>query len=163
MADAGLHLPETLEWDGTFADMVAVTHGVYENDFVHRRLMRDGLPVHRDRRILADGDGKEEAYWHLVQRRDRRSGERVPDFCRASRICWTRPIIECAPCDDLVVFDYDSGAGSQGGLKTYLWLQADDFLVILKKQPRQYFLVTSFCITMDWLRRDLEDKYRQRV
>jgi hypothetical protein len=99
----------------------------------------------------------EECFWHLVQRG---KGTRVLDPHRAEILGLVRPIIEAPSHPEITAFDYDTGSEGKG-IRTYLWLREEDYLVILRRYPRRYAMVTTFCIDErdEWLRKDLERRF----
>lgn len=113
--------------------------------------------MHYDRRVVPDGLAKEEAFWHVVSRTVHGHPDRLIDPRRAERIGWIRPTIE-SPCNDSVVaFDHDPGRSSKG-VRTYLWLEDHDYVVILQARRSVYWLVTAFYITRD----DMREDFRKR-
>lgn len=94
---------------------------------------------------------------------DAASGERLLDSPRAKRLAWARATIDHAESDDVVVFDYEEGSGR---VRTYLWVNDQDYVVILERQNRGhrqgYFLVTAFSLDGPSRRRAMEKKYQNR-
>jgi hypothetical protein len=53
---------------------------------------------------------------------------------------------------------------ADGTVKTYLWLQDADFVVIMKKfRDGTRLLITSFFVDQDYTRRDFQAKYENRI
>ena len=123
-------------------------------------------------------DGKEKIFWHLTSRKskpkkiprrkqkffnieDQDEPERLPDLRRSERISWIPEIIRNVSSSEILNWDYLEGDGS---IKTYLWLKKEDFVVILKKyQDKTYRLITSFFIDNEYMRKDFERKYKNRI
>ncbi|MZY06598.1 RlfB protein [Acinetobacter pittii] len=112
-------------------------------------------------------DGKQKVFWHLTTRTDevwKQNGklrqkvkERFPDLNRARRICWIKEIIENYDHNDIKLF-YAKHHSSK--IRLYLWAYDYDFLVILQKLGRsESILVTSFYITHDGKRKELDELY----
>jgi hypothetical protein len=63
-----------------------------------------------------------------------------------------------------LVWDYQEASGK---IRTYIWNESQDWLVIVEKQNRPkgtiYMLITSFLVKYESKRDDLERKYRQRI
>lgn len=38
--------------------------------------------------------GKENIFWHSVEREDKTTGERLPDFRRSEGLTWARPMLD---------------------------------------------------------------------
>lgn len=122
-------------------------------------------------------DGKEKIFWHLtsreqksrkVPRRKKRfydtdtiPAERLPDLRRSERLPWVRSLIENCGKSEISAWDYEEGDGS---IKTYVWSENYDFVVVMKKYPDQSRrLVTSFYIDVDYKRHNFERKYDRRI
>ncbi|MDC5133985.1 hypothetical protein OHW36_16360 [Acinetobacter baumannii] len=114
-------------------------------------------------------DGKQKVFWHLTTRTDsvwQQNGkqkvkvvERYPDLKRATRICWIKEIIENYT-DDHIKYFYSKH--HTGKIRLYLWAYDHDFLVILQKLGRsESILVTSFYITHDGKRDELDEQYQE--
>ncbi len=140
---APLNLPEKLDLDGSFEEIFAALYTVFKADFIDKRAFYQGLPIVFDNRKV-DSE-YEEGFWHLVtQGKD----ERIPDFKRAKRIPWIRPIIESQPHDDIRFWmEWDNDKRGRRVQKYYFWYENGSYIVVLKKIPRKYFLTTAFYVT----------------
>ncbi|WP_421718227.1 hypothetical protein [Algiphilus sp.] len=106
-------------------------------------------------------DGKEVVFWHLTSRDDKEIGERLPDPRRSERLPWIRPMLEQPDKTEILAWDYEEGDGT---IKTYVWLENYDFVVILKKyRDGRRRLVTAFWIEYRSARRGLRKKYERRI
>jgi len=124
-------------------------------------------------------DGKEVIFWHLTSREAKpvqvprrqqkfvtagapaQQKQRLPDLRRCERLPWVKPIIEHAQDVAVVAWDYMEG---DGVIKTYVWLKAHDFVIIMKKYPDgRRRLVTSFYVDQPYTRADFERKYANRL
>ena len=89
---------------------------------------------------------------------------RLPELQRAARINWVLPSIEHARDAAHIVWDYQEASGK---IRTYIWNESQDWLVIVEKQNRPkgtiYMLITSFLVKYESKRDDLVRKYRQRI
>ncbi|MDP8258923.1 MAG: hypothetical protein P9L90_05835 [Candidatus Aadella gelida] len=104
-------------------------------------------------------NSKENGFWHLVTRKDDKTGQRDPDFLRAEKLPWGRPIIE--NCSDLEVLNWKNKRGSK--IKIYLWLKNFDYVVILKEHKRDCVLLTAYHIDQLYMVRQLNRKYSKRI
>lgn len=150
MADPSF-LPARASTDGEWFAVCAALYAVYERDLC-KRLQHQGVPVLRDTRILPDGDGKEEGFWHLITAEDRSIGDRLFDPERACRLPWVGPLVVSPARSEVVVFDYEEGKRQ---LRRYIWLKEHDFVVILEHRGKRLFLVTAFHVSFDGKRRQL--------
>lgn len=106
-------------------------------------------------------DGKEKIFWHLTSRDDNETGERLPDLRRSERLPWVRPMLDQPKHPEVLAWDHEEG---DGVIKTYVWLENYDFVVILKKYPdggRR--LITSFWLEYSNTKRKLRKKYERRL
>ena len=67
-------LPSTLQLEGSWEQILNDLYSVFNTDFKKHTPNHDGLLVNYDRRILPDGDGKEEGFWHVTSYIDYKSG-----------------------------------------------------------------------------------------
>lgn len=166
------HIPFDREWDS----FIQTVYKIFKSDFIISIPRFRSLPVWHDRRVdKNDRFGFEEGFWHLVTKDERvydkatRRSElnRLPDFNRAGRLPWAKPIIANSDDGSVLVWDYEDETCRRKAVRTYLWLKQHDFLVILEKQSaaqRQiYRLITSFHITYAAKRKDLESRYAKQI
>ncbi|MDA3807956.1 MAG: hypothetical protein PF440_08615 [Thiomicrorhabdus sp.] len=106
-------------------------------------------------------DGKEKIFWHLTSRDDKESGDRLPDLRRCERLPWVRPMLNHPEKTEILAWDHEEGGGT---VKTYVWLENDDFVVIMKKYPDgRRRLITSFWVEYGNTKRKLRKKYECRI
>jgi len=106
-------------------------------------------------------DGKEIIFWHLTSREDKEAGDRLPDLRRSERLPWVRPMLDQPEKPEILAWDHDEGDGT---VKTYVWLENDDFVVIMKKYPDgRRRLITSFWVEYGNTKRKLRKKYERRI
>lgn len=141
----------------------AMLYQIFDSDFRVASLHFMTMPVWWDRRVL--DPPYEEGFWHLITRKDYSTGDRLLDFRRAERLPWCGPSISnwADPC--IRVWDYEEG---NQRIRTYVWLAATDYVVILEKKKAKgnghaAFLVTAFHVDGTQKRADLERKYRKRL
>lgn len=105
--------------------------------------------------------GKENIFWHLVERDDKTIGERLPDFRRSERLTWARPMLDNLGQPEILDWDYEEG---NGGIHTYVWLKDFDYLIVMKKYPNgQRRLITAYYLDYENTRRKLLKKYERRM
>ena len=155
-------LPPILELTGSWEEILTVLYDIFERDFKQRPVQHKGIRVYHDGRILPDGLGKEEGFWHVVSKKDRRSGERLIDYRRAERLPWARPMIESNERPEITVFDYVEGPKDKGA-RTYILLQDYDYVVILQRRKKAYYWITAHHVDSDWKRKDLRRRQSNGV
>ena len=146
-------LPEKLDLNGTYQEMISALYRVFERDIKHNLIRYKGLPVVFDNRCI-DSE-YEEGFWHIITKG---KDDRLLDYRRAKRIVWIRPLIEMS--DDICLYKWIDNTMDKKGRyveKTYIWYREGNFLIVLKEIPKKYFLTTAFYITGQ-----REDLYYQR-
>lgn len=155
-------LPSLLNLDGRWEEIFKRLYSVFSNDFKTGKVFHRGFIVLYDGRILPDGQGKEEGFWHVISRIDRSNRGREIDFRRAERLPWARPLMESPPRSEILVFDHSEGPKDKGQ-RRYIWLEQFDYVLIMQKKKRVFFWVTAFYIDSEWKRRDLRKKFGERL
>lgn len=137
-----LQLPEKLDLDGSYEEMMNALYTVFSNDVKNHSLRYNGLRIVFDNRRI-DSE-YEEGFWHIITRTQ---GERLLDYKRAKRLPWLKPIIE-NPTDEDILLWTETVANKKGRRvnKTYLWYRDGKYLIVLKEIPKKYFLTTAFYV-----------------
>jgi hypothetical protein len=130
-------LPSLKIYNGDWGTYVDEIYPVFKKDFVDSQPLYSGKPVFIIREPLLGG--KEHSFWHVTSKGEDESS-RIPDFRRCERIGWIRPVIDNANDPCLKCWDELRG----GKLRAHLWLESQEFLVVLEKRPKWFFLVTAF-------------------
>ena len=112
-----------------------------------------------------DGDPYEEGFWHLVTKWDYRLSQRLLDPRRAERLPWCKPTVENCSDPEARMWDYQEGSGK---VRTYIWLENYDYVVILERRllrtgRRVAFLITTFYVSGSQTRSNLMRKYQRRM
>lgn len=152
-------LPDTIQFTGDWHPFVTLAYAVFKQNFL------DSSPRFHSRLVTVnlskkDGSPMEEGFWHLITREDKKVKDRLPDFPRAERITWVRPIIENYSAAGMDCWRYLEGNGQ---VRHYLYARAADYLVIVEEKPRSFYLVTGFYVDSEWKRNDLEKKKAKRI
>lgn len=167
-------LPPFIPFGGDWRTFVGALHIIFTRDFKNRWPRFRTFPVWHDRRVLPDGDGKEEGFWHLVTRDQmvynrqtrRNEKERLPELDRAGRLPWAKPIIEHETAVEMLAWDFDEATRWGTVVRTYVWLKDHDYVVVLERQKKDkgdvFMLVTSFLLDFEGKRRDLQSRYDRR-
>ena len=153
-------LPPLIDLSGTWEEILDKLYEIFERDFKNHRCLHCGLAVIYNNKILPDGQGKEEGFWHVISQ-ESYSSERLIDFRRAERLPWAKPMMERHTVPELKVFDYDHG--KRKGIRRYIWLADYDYVLVLQNKGRIYFWITAYYIDSKGRKNDLGSRYANRV
>lgn len=155
-------LPPTLDLNGDWSDALHTLYQVFTRDFKSGTLWLGEERIWYDQRILPN-EHHEECFWHLVTRKDCTSGERLPDFRRAERLPWCVPILRHIADPAVKFWQHREG---DGRMRTYAWLEAGDYVVILERKARRVgtvaFLLTAYHLDGPSMRRSMQKRYERR-
>jgi hypothetical protein len=154
-------LPQLLSRKGSWKKILNTLYRVFERDFKQHTTKHESFPVDFTRKILPDGEGKEEGFWHVVSKYNKTSGDRLIDFDRAKRLPWARPMMENPAISEIKVFDYDHGYKDKG-VRRYIWLEDFDYVLVLKKYKKKYIWITAYYVYKSG-KIDLGRRYKNRV
>lgn len=168
MSNPPAWLPEPLcfeDFKGNWEEFISVVYQVFTKDFKQSKLVWEQLPVAYDAKII---DGKEAGFWHIVQKEDSGSGERVPDIRRCEHISWPRPIIEHSGERVISVWKTErkTSRRNQRQIRVLIWFEHLDYIVILGQRPALMILITAYCVEHESyrqkLRRERDDYYKMQ-
>ena len=155
-------LPPMLNLDGEWNDILSLLYNIFVRDFKETKTYHRGKRIIYNGAIKEDGLGKEEGFWHVVSKKDKKSGDRFIDYPRAERLPWAKPLMESPERLEIKVWQYQEGS-SDKGLRTYIWLDNYDYALILQRKKNVYYWVTAFYIDLNWKKQDLKRKYENRL
>ena len=147
MAD---ELPDWLEritkledFEGDPEKYIEHLHSLFERDFV------TAPAQFRGEKVLFDGgddNGKPRAFVHITTEEDRATQQRNLCLRRCERIAWIKAIIE--HCDDpaVLVWEKEHFGHQRISNRIYLFLECDNFLVILEQLRKGHFMVTAIYV-----------------
>lgn len=152
-------LPEILVLSPWKEETFDALYDVFVESIKNFPLKMDGQEVWFFREV--DSEGRELLFWHLTHRENKETGIRLPDFRRSERLPWVNPLIMNCRRDGVLCWDYIEDDKS---IKTYIWLNREDFVIILKKYgDGRRRLITSYHIDYENKRRTLVRKYNNRI
>ena len=155
-------LPDIVSVDGEWNEVVSKLYSIFDKDFKQTKPSFKGKEIWWDQRKLEDSV-YEEVFWHLITKQDQVTGERLLDNRRAECLGWCGPIIRNAHDEAVKVWDFRE---AKGHLRTYLWFEDFDYVVVLEKRKigfrEVYFLITAFHVDGASRRRSLRAKYEKR-
>ena len=155
-------LPPILELSGSWDEILRKLYFVFVRDFKSNLVKHRSLIVLYDQRIFPDGEWKEEGFWHVVSRKDPKTGDRLIDYRRAERLPWARPLMESSERPEIKVFDYIEGPKDKG-IRRYIWLEGYDYALILQRKKKAFYWVTAFYIDIEWKREDMKKRFNNRL
>ena len=130
-------------------------------DAVYRSFCQDFLgnrPLFRGKRIGLKRHplilGREATFWHMISE-GKNEADRVPDLRRCERIRWVMPLIQHADAPCVLSWSQDL----RGNLRTHLWLEAQEYLVVLDERPDFVLPWTAFLVTEHRRKRYFREQY----
>jgi hypothetical protein len=155
-------LPDIVSVEGEWEKVLAKLYRIFAYDFRQTGCCFEDRPVWWDRRKLESP--YEEGFWHLITQLDHNQKERLFEPRRAERLPWCKPTI--MNCGDLEVkvWDYKE---ARGKIRTYLWLENWDYVIVLEKRQLRggrniAFLITAFYVEGKSTKKSLQRKYEKR-
>jgi hypothetical protein len=142
----------------------------YEGDFISRRCQFEGSEVIVETEI-DPGEIYPRTFIHLITK-ELRPGmdDREYDVERTKRIPWCRLVIENSTDSEVTQFDFDHGRAK--GIRTYLWVRAYNYAVVLQKKKERRGtdgnnkkttqLITAYLLDEKGLE-TIERRYSQRI
>lgn len=136
-------LPDLLPYEdfgGDWPRFIEAVYGLFHRDFVSSKPLFRGRPVNLKRYPIFEG--KEGTFWHVTSE-GKDESDRLPDLRRCERIRWLRPIIE-HPEDPEIKWWINERRGEK---RIVLWLEANEYAVILADRGSFVLLWTAYCVT----------------
>lgn len=152
MSETPIWLPPLVLFEGNWEKYLDVLYGYFKQDFI------DSKPAFRGRRLGLKkhplNQGKEATFWHFIQEGSNED-DRIPDLRRCERIRWPRPVIENADKPDLKVW----GNTRRGEKRILLWLEKQDYLVILAERNGYLLPWTAYLVAEEHRKKKLQREY----
>jgi len=152
-------LPAMLNMDGIWENNLKTLYSIFQMDFIQNPPVIDECKVHYDSRIL---EGiYPEGFWHVITRKDQKTGERYPDFPRAARLPWCGPSLNNS--DDPIIYKWEIEERKE--IRTYVWLVNYDYVVVVKKHNTLNigYLITAYHVDGDRSKKKLMNSYINRI
>lgn len=116
---------------------------IFTRDFI------ESTPIFRGSRVFHDSNddgGKPHAFVHITTEESKKTGDRELCLRRCERIAWIRPIIENADDAAVLVWSKEQQTSKGWKTRTYLFLEQEDFLVILEEKTKGHFMITAIYV-----------------
>jgi hypothetical protein len=157
-------LPDIVSVSGKWEKVLVWLYQIFDRDFRQTGCRFKNAPVWWDQRKL-DNSPYEEGFWHLITKFDHSRQERLLDPRRAERLPWCKPVITNCGDPEIKVWDYKE---ARGKIRTYIWLENWDYVVVLEKRVLRggrviAFLITAFYMGGSSTRRKLQRQYESRT
>lgn len=136
------------DWGAYFAEV----YEGFRRDHVYHRPRFRGEELRLKRHPVIDG--KEATFWHLISE-GMGEADRLPDLRRCERILWPRQVIEHA--DDPVIKVWGNKRGTE--TRTLLWLEEEDYLVVLAERSGYKLLWTAYLVPQEHRKAKLRKEY----
>lgn len=140
------------DYQGNWEIYIQALYKHFHHDFITRHLLFQGIKISLKRYPLEQG--KEATFWHLISE-GKVESERIPDLRRCERIRWPRPIIENST--DVMIKCWKNQR--KGETRVCIWLEEEDYLVILAERKGYLLLWTAYLVTENHQKRKLQKEY----
>lgn len=142
-------LPPMINTNGNWNDIIARLDAEFARIFRCNPRRRFNGKVIVYNTSVKEGD-IEEGVWHVIAKGD----PRLFDPDRARRLSWVESMLD-GTAQGLSRWRYVEGDGT---VKIYLWLEAEQYVVILAEKDHVVVLVTAFHVSVAWTAKDLEKR-----
>lgn len=140
------------DYGGSWEKYLEAIYSYFRNDFVESRPVFQGQKLGLKRYPLSNG--KEATFWHLISE-GRDEAERIPDMRRCERIRWPKPVIDNST--DIAIKVWKNIR--RGDTRICLWLEAEEYLVILAERKRYILPWTAYMVTRPHQKRKLQKEF----
>lgn len=140
MSSSPKWLPDPLcysDYDGNWESFLKDVYEIFVRDFKANKVRFEGRTITFNSNLIK---GKEEVFWHIIEREDKVSKSRIPDIKRSECINWIKPVIQNHKDDSVKVWK----TKRRGEKRTFLWLEHLNYLVVLADKKQVAVLITAF-------------------
>ena len=148
-------LPELVlleEYSGEWSYYFEVLYSIFKDDFINNRPQFRGVHLGLKRYPLVNG--KEATFWHIISEGEGEEN-RIPDLRRCERIRWPKPVVEHFESRYIKLWENER----KGEKRICLWLEEEDYLVILSHRKGYYLLWTTYLVKEEHRKRKLNKEY----
>jgi hypothetical protein len=131
------------ECDGDSEKYIEKLFEIFKKDFIDSRPTFKNKPVLFDKKL--DGD-KPNTFVHITTEDDVTTKQRILSMRRCERIGWIRAIIENANDPAVLVWQKKQATSERFTTRTYLFLEQENFLVVLQEIKFGYFVITAIYV-----------------
>jgi hypothetical protein len=116
---------------------------IFTTDFITATPIYNGKKVFFDKK---DDGGKPAAFVHITTEENRTTKGRELCLRRCERIAWIKAIIEHANDPVVKVWEKEQQTSKRRAKRTYLFLDQEDFLVILQEIKHGHYMITAIYV-----------------
>jgi hypothetical protein len=134
---------ELKDFDGDPTVYIEHLFSIFTHDFI------ESTPQFRGNRVFYDNHddgGKPNAFVHITTEENRETRSRELCLRRCERITWIRAIIENSDDPAVLMWDKEQKTGKGWKMRTYLFLEPEDFLVVLEQKTRGHYMITAIYV-----------------
>jgi hypothetical protein len=131
------------DFNGDIAVYLEHIFSLFTADFI------TSTPLYSNKKVLydkKDDGGKPSAFIHITTEENRETKQREVSLRRCERISWIKAIIENASDPAILVWEKEQKTSKRRDIRTYLFLEQEDFLVILQELKHGHYLVTAIYV-----------------
>lgn len=151
-------LPPQINTNGVWEVILKKLYKVFDNDFKINKCNFDHYEIIFDNRKIESP--YEEGFWHVITKTNNETKQREPDFPRAQKLPWCNPAIENHSEGLVKCWDHKE---ANKRIRTYIWLESFDYVVIIEKRTSKAFLTTAMHVSGQASRDKLMNKYKKRI
>jgi len=131
------------DFNGDSEAYIANLFSVFTRDFINT------IPTFRGKKIFydkKDDAGKPQAFTHITTEENRQTKQRELCLRRCERIAWIKAVIEHANDPKILVWEREQKTSKRRAVRTFLFLENEDFLVILQEIKWGHYLITAIYV-----------------
>ena len=131
------------DFNGDTEKYIARLFELFEKDFITTS------PIFRNKKVLfdkKDDNGKPQAFTHITTEENRQTGQRELCLRRCERIAWIKAVIKNADNEKVLVWEKEQKTSKRRDIRTFLFLEEEDFLVILQEIKWGHYLITAIYV-----------------
>ena len=116
---------------------------IFEKDFIKSTPRFKGKKVLFDKK---DDNGRPQAFVHITTEENRKTKTRELCLRRCERIGWIKPMLENHQDPEVLVWEKEQSTRKRTAKRTYLFLEKEDFLIILQEIKWGHYLITAIYV-----------------
>ena len=140
------------EYAGNWDYYLSVLYSIFKDDFINSTPRFKGLRFGMKRHPLLKG--KEATFWHIISSGEKEEAK-IPDLRRCERIRWPRSVVDHFEEHGIKYWEQEKNWEK----RIYLWLEDEDYLVVLAQRDDYILLWTAFVITYPHYRESLQKQF----